>query len=396
MNIHSIEVENFKVFKKLKIGNSQHPLPKLVVLVGANGSGKSTFFEIFGFLRDSLVGNVRTALQKRGGFQEVRTRESKGPIKFVIKFRESYNTPLVTYQLEIDLVNNKPQVTREILKYRRGSRGQPWHFLDFRDGVGYAITNELDQVAEEKALEREEQTLESPEILAIKGLGQFSRFKAVSSFRKLIENWHVSDFHIQDARPSQEAGLAEHLSASGENLSLVAQYLFENHPETFDEILKKMAKRVPGVEKVDAESTLDGRIVLRFQDGSFKDPFVARFVSDGTIKMFAYLILLHDPIPHPLLCVEEPENQLYPSLLQSLAEEFREYSERGGQVMVSTHSPDFINSIDLSEVFWLKKNAGVTEVCRAEDDQLISSLVAEGDLLGSLWRQGLFGGVDPN
>lgn len=80
---------------------------------------------------------------------------------------------------------------------------------------------------------------------------------------------------------------------------------------------------------MDAQDTPDGRIVLRFQDGSFKDPFIARYVSDGTIKMFAYLVLLHDPNAHPLLCVEEPENQLYPDLLGSLAEEFSGYARRG-------------------------------------------------------------------
>jgi predicted ATPase len=70
------------------------------------------------------------------------------------------------------------------------------------------------------------------------------------------------------------------------------------------------------------------KYLLRFKDGAFEDPFLARHVSDGTIKMFAYLILLYDPKPHPLLCVEEPENRLYPKLLWELAEEFRAYSLR--------------------------------------------------------------------
>ena len=76
--------------------------------------------------------------------------------------------------------------------------------------------------------------------------------------------------------------------------------------------------------------------------------------ANGTGKStLFYLILLYDPNPHPLLCVEEPENQLYPRLLPELAEEFRAYSERGGQVFVSTHSPDFLNATQLQEVFWL-------------------------------------------
>ena len=253
----------------------------------------------------------------------------------------------------------------------------------------------MDQVKSEKEMEREDQVLESAEILAIKGLGQFQRFKAASLFRRLIENWHVSDFHIEQARPSQEAGVAEHLSPTGENLPLVAQFLYERHPEEFDVVLRKMEQRVPGMKKVAAESTVDGRIVLRFQDGAFKDPFIAKYVSDGTIKMFAYLVLLHDPSPHPLLCVEEPENQLYPRLLEELAEEFRDYAARGGQVMVSTHSPDFLNAVKLEEVFWLTKVGGYAQVRRAVDNETLKNLVEEGDLLGTLWKQGLFEGADP-
>lgn len=396
MRIESIEIKNYRVFQDVKIGDAnENPLSNLSVFVGANGTGKSTLFDVFGFLRDALIGNVHSALQKRGGFKEVRSRNTDGPITFEIKFRESSKKPLVTYNLEINERDGRPIVAREILKYRRGSGGKPWHFLDFSEGQGFAITNEMEEVESEQEMLREDQVLESPEILAIKGLGQFQRFRAASDFRRLIENWHVSDFHIEAARPSQEAGVAQHLSASGENLPLVAQYLYERHRNVFDKILGKMIQRVPGVKKVEAESTVDGRIVLRFQDGAFKDPFVARYVSDGTIKMFAYLVLLYDPSPHPLLCVEEPENQLYPRLLEELAEEFRDYANRGGQVMVSTHSPDFLNAVKIEEVFWLTKKDGYTQVYRASEVDLLQKLVREGDSLGSLWKQGFFEGADP-
>jgi predicted ATPase len=215
----------------------------------------------------------------------------------------------------------------------------------------------------------------------------------VSEFRSLIENWHISDFHISDARPSAEAGYAEHLSTRGDNVAQVAQFLYENHREDFDRMLKVMARRVPGVSRVEAKPTEDGRLVLRFQDGSFKDPFIARYVSDGTIKMFAYLVLLYDPNPHPLLAIEEPENQLYPELLYELVEEFRDYSRRGGQVFVSTHSPEFLNGAKLEEIYWLVKQDGFTTARRASDSDLLRRLVDEGDLPGTLWKQGLFEGA---
>ncbi len=155
-----------------------------------------------------------------------------------------------------------------------------------------------------------------------------------------------------------------------------------------------MNRRVPGVSVVQPQQTLDGRLILRFQDGSFKDPFIARYVSDGTIKMFAYLVLLNDPKPYPLLAVEEPENQLYPELLPELAEEFRDYARRGGQVFISTHSPDFLNALTLEEIYCLRKEKGFTTITRASDSENLRALFEAGDLPGYLWKQGLFEGLN--
>ncbi len=372
-------------------------LPALVIFIGANGTGKSTLFDVFAFLSESLQGNVRSALANRGGFQEVRSRDSKGNIEIELQFKLeiSGRERLVSYLLEIGEEKGKPIILREILRYKRGRYGSPYHFLDFSRGAGTAITNEEDFDKEDEELTREDQRLGSPDILAVKGLGQFDRFKAASAFRHFIEQWHVSDFHISEARPTQEAGYAEHLSPKGENLALVAQYMFENHRSTFDEVLEKMKHRVPGVRQVEAKTTEDGRIVLKFQDGSFKDPFVARYVSDGTIKMFAYLLMLHDPEPHPLLCVEEPENQLYPTLLPELLEEFRLYSQQGGQVFITSHSPDLINAAELEEVYWLQKQRGYTSVHRAIDDPRIKAQFLEGNRLGYLWSSKTFQGITP-
>jgi len=393
MKIESIRLKNYKLFKDVTLSD----LPELAIFVGANGSGKSTLFDVFGFLSDALKNNVKQALNKRGGFREVISRGQNGLIEIELQFRIKIvdKERLVTYYLAIGEENSQPYIEREILRYKRGSYGSPYHFLDFSRGKGTAITNEEDFSKPDQELDREEQKLGAPDILAIKGLGQFERFKAASAFRDFIENWHVSDFHISEARPSQDAGYAEHLSPTGENLPLAAQYMFEKHGEIFQQVLEKMQKRVPGVVDVKAETTVDGRIVLRFKDGSFRDPFIARYVSDGTIKMFAYLILLHDPNPHPLLCIEEPENQLYPTLLVELLDEFRIYAKRGGQVFITSHSPDLLNGASPEEVFWLVKLEGYSQIKRASESQEIMSLYREGDLLGYLWKENYFLGSNP-
>ena len=385
--IESIEIKNYRLFSHATLDN----LPGMVVIVGANGSGKSTLFDAFTFLKDALTQNVAAAVARRGGFRELVSRDATGPIELTIKFRESGGR-LVTYELVIGNENGRVVVEREVLRYRRGQRGQPWRFVDFSRGIGTAITNEFAYGQEGASEERAEYKLDDPSILAIKGLGQFQEFRVVSEFRSLVENWYISDFHIADARPSVEAGYAEHLSTRGDNVALVAQYLYENHPDRFGDVLRAMRWQVPGVSNVEAKPTEDGRLVLRFQDGSFKDPFIARYVSDGTIKMFAYLVLLYDPKPHPLLAIEEPENQLYPELLIPLAEEFREYAKRGGQVFISTHSPDFLNGAKLDEIFWLVKRDGFSTVRRASDSENLRSLVT-GQMPGLLWQRNFFEGA---
>lgn len=395
MKIESITVENFKVFKKATIKD----LSQMAVFLGPNGSGKSTFFDVFGFLSDCLQTNVNIAINRRGGFHELISRDTAltEKIKFEIKFRNPLineeRPPLVTYLLEIGFESGKAFIHKEILKYRRGQHGKPWHFLDFSNGEGAAIVNEDEYDSKESKEIRENQKVASPDIMAIKGLGQFEKYKVISAFRTLLERWYVSNFKIEYGRNLSETGISEHLSITGHNLAQVTKYLYDYHRDVFNLILEKLPRRIPGITKVEAKETEDGMILLRFQDESFKNPFLSKFVSDGTIKMFAYLILLHDPSPHPLLCIEEPENFLHPDLLLQLCEEIREYSERGGQVLVSSHSPDFVNGVKIDELYFLVKKQGFTEIKAAKDDATVKQLATENQL-GWLWRNHYINGAN--
>lgn len=403
MRITSVRVRNFKSLRDAHMKD----IPNFAVLIGANGTGKTTFIDVFGFLRDCLVHNVQTAVRKRAGFQQLVSRGSETErieieLKVQLDFEKEGKSRTVTYRLEIAEENRRVVVAREILSFRRlGNKGQPYHFIDFDKGVGSAVeetSESFDSVVDYTKLNREQFNLDGPDILALKALGQFKRFEAASQLRELIEGWSVSDFRIESARPEPDAAPAEHLSETGDNLTLYAQYLSENHGLVFADLLRKMAERVPGVVEVKPEDTGDGRMALRFRDAAFDKGFLARYVSDGTIKMFAYLALLADPDPHPLLCIEEPENQLYPNLLDVLAEEFSAYTQsrrNKAQVFVTTHSPDFLNSVPLESIYWLQKSAGFTSIARAADNQQLAALVREGEKPGWLWRNGWFSGADP-
>ena len=385
MSIKYISIENYRVFREVEF----KIMSPLSVVIGANGTGKSTLFDVFSFLKDALTGDANSAAARRGGYRELVSRGEQGPVRIIVSYQGS-DGRFLAYVLVLEEEAGRVVVQGEGLRQQTGRETE--QFVDFFRGRGTAIRRSDDANSEGELVAYE---LDSPSTLAIKVLGQLSDFPLVSELRSLIENWHISNFHIADARTSPEAGYAEHLSTLGENVAQVAQYLHESHPQQFRRVLEAMRARVPGVDAVEAKVTEDGRLVLRFQDGSFKDPFIARHVSDGTIKMFAYLLLLHDPKPHPLVAVEEPENQLYPTLLGELVEEFRDYARRGGQALVATHSPELLNAANLDEIFWLEKVDGFAKVHRASDSELLRNLIKEGDLPGALWRQRLFEGVDP-
>lgn len=385
--IEQIHVRNYRALRDVRLDG----LSPLTVLLGPNGSGKSTLFDVFGFLAESLQSGLRSAWDRRGRLRELRSRESEGPISIELKYREGSSTPLITYRLAIDEVAGRPIVSRETLSWKRGSYGAPFSFLDFANGAGQVISGDMPEIEDA----RRDASLASSDLLAISTLGQLAENPRVVALRQFIQGWYLSYLSSTDARGIPEAGPIERLSPTGDNLANVIQYLGESHPDRLHEVLVTLSERVPRLEKVTAEPMADGRLLLRVKDAPFTDPFLARFASDGTLKMLAYLVLLYDPDPLALLGIEEPENYLHPRLLYGLAEECRKVSA-GSQVFVSTHSPFFVDAIRPRELWALERAGdGYTRAVRASDMPGVKEFVEAGASLGSLWMEGQLSAGDP-
>jgi len=217
----------------------------------------------------------------------------------------------------------------------------------------------------------------------------------VSALRQFITGWYLSYLTADSTRGFSEAGPQERLSATGDNLPNVIQYLKEQHEDRLNQILDTLSRRVPRLEKVDSEFMPDGRLLLQIKDAPFDQPILAKFASDGTLKMLAYLTLLYDPQPPQLIGIEEPENQLHPRLLPELVEECRRATART-QLMVTTHSPFFVNGLRPEELWVLYRDErGYTQARRAADMRGIKEFMAEGAQLGYLWMEGYFEVGDP-
>jgi predicted ATPase len=381
-----LRIENFRALRNVELKN----LTPLTVLLGPNGSGKSTVFDVFAFLSECFESGLRRAWDRRGRAKELKTRGSEGPLVIEIKYSEP-GFPLITYHLAVDERNGAPVVVEEWLRWKRGSHGQPFRFLDYREGIGRAVSGDLPDVEDRRV----ETPLKSPDLIAVNALGQFAEHPRVAALRDFITGWYVSYFSVDDTRGQPEAGPQERLSRTGDNVANVIQYLAERHPERLERIFEVLRSRVPRVERVLAEAMPDGRLLLMIKDAPFANPVLARFASDGTLKMLAYLVLLYDPAPPPFIGIEEPENFLHPRLLYGLAEECRAASARG-QLLVTTHSPFFINALRPQEVRVLYRDeAGYTQTSLVSEIRGVREFMAHGAQLGHLWLEGHFGVGDP-
>ncbi|MFZ4800874.1 MAG: AAA family ATPase [Chlorobium sp.] len=403
--IEGFRVQNYRALRDVTLGklsNQQtgEPLTPFTVVIGKNGVGKSTLFDAFGFVADCLSADVETAcdMKQRGGFDRLRSKGQDEAIRFELYYREAPKERPITYELAISLdESGRPFVESEVLKQRRKGQthGRPYPFLRLSHGKGTVW-------AGEEALEvegEEDRALTSVELtdtrqLGVATLGTLKEHPRIKRFRDFLKGWYLSWFYPDAARSLPSAGPQRHLNIHGDNIGNVVQFMEREHKTQFRSILQRIAAKIPGIDGIDTLETEDKRVLLRFNDGAFGDPFFAQQMSDGTLKVFAYLLLLEDPDPPPFICIEAPENGLYHKLLEALAQEFRLHAtgkKNSPQIFVTTHQPYFVDALAPEEVWLLEKGAdGYSVIRRVSELEVVKNLVDEGLPLGGLWYSDYF------
>ncbi|MEW6350433.1 MAG: AAA family ATPase [Thermodesulfobacteriota bacterium] len=390
-----IRIRNCKSLQDVTLGQVGYgqgePLPRLSCFIGPNGCGKSSLLDAFGFLADCLGEGVEAACDKpqRGGFGRLRTQGISDPLRFHLYYRETSKARPVTYDFAVGELDGVPVVLNEqLLQRRKGEkRGRPFPFLRLKLGEGFVWAGE--RTEDEEGATKQEIKLEDVDRLGITTLGQLSDHPRIAGLRAYIESWYLSYFVPDAARRLLRSGAQKHLDRTGENLGNVVQYLERNHKARFAGIIERIRKRIPGIEKIETETSPDKRLLLKFNERGYEDPFFQHSMSDGTLKMFAYLLLLEDPEPPAFIGIEEPENGLYHRLVEQLAREFSSHAEESKgkmQVLITTHSPQFVDALRPEQVWLMQKDeTGFTRVQRTADMQTIKELHGEGIPLGSLW-----------
>ena len=431
--IEGIRIRNYRVLKDVTLGKlgytPYNPLTPITAVIGKNGVGKSSLFDAFGFLTDCLKMGVEEACdaQGRGGFDRIRSQGSNDPIGFEIYFKKESTAQPTTYHLTIDLDDSdRPYVSNEFIHQRDETQGDDSSFIILATFKGRGIAwkgetkgqqiNEMDKILSDidilskqlddliaqiddpltikKNTELTIFELEDKRKLSITTLGALKQHPRIASFRQFLEGWYLSYFTPDAARGLPLAGPQKHLNVHGDNLGNVVQFMEREHPDRFRDVLDRIADKVPGIDRIDTRKSPDGRLLLRFNDKGFTDPFYAQQMSDGTLKIFAYLLMLHDPSPPPFICIEEPENGLYHKLLEVLAAEFRNRAtgeKDTPQIFVTTHQPYLVDALKPDEVWILEKGEdGFATISRASDDETVKAMAEEGLPLGGLWYSDYF------
>ncbi|HKH49769.1 MAG TPA: AAA family ATPase [Thermoanaerobaculia bacterium] len=395
-----LRVQNYKSLVDVSLGQVGYgqgmPLPSLSCFIGPNGSGKSTLLDAFGFMADCLREGVEGACDKpqRGGFFKLRSQGRSEPIRFHLYYRESPQSRPITYSFAVDELAGVPVVVEESLRQRRKGQkhGQPYPFLRLEQGEGRVWGGEATE--DEEGATSLEVRLDDLGRLGITTLGNLKEHPRIVGLRSYIESWYLSYFLPDAARSLPQAGAQKHLNRTGENLGNVVQYLERTHPDRFQRVLDGIARKIPGIRTISHEKSSDGRLLLRFNEQGYEDPFYQQSMSDGTLKMFMYLLLLEDPEPFPLIGIEEPENGLYHKLLEELARELVRQAEPDQdrtQLFITTHSPYFVDALRPEQVWLMEKDKeGRTQIRRTADIAIVKAMIDEGIPLGSLWYSNHF------
>ena len=398
--IQGFRIKNYRLLKDVVLGSiltpatshdegaplpvQNEPLTPITVIIGRNGYGKSTLCDALDFIVRCLKSDAEQACISRGGFDKIVSENSDRILEFQIR----YENLLYTLCIASDEYNI-PFVFAETLSHvSHGIRGT--------SSVNFFVKGGEGKVLHPKQGKIEDIRLADKRRLVLSTLGNLTDYPDIVSFREFLDSWYLCYFSPDAARVPPLVGPQKHLSRNGSNLANVVQYWEREHKGRLDDMLSRVLGKVLGIQKIETRSTEDGRLLLRFFEQAPSEhvtleqqrPFYASQMSDGTLKLVAYLMLLGDPQPPPLICFEEPENGLYHRLMGAFVDEIHRHAEEtgGAQFFITTHQPYLVDALNPKEVWILDKGADAfATVRRASDDPVVRSMVAEGMPLGALW-----------
>ncbi|HUI73607.1 MAG TPA: AAA family ATPase [Candidatus Acidoferrum sp.] len=376
--ITCLKVQNFKSLRDF-----QCDLGPINVLVGPNMAGKSNVIDVFRFLFDLLhpAGGQQGlwyALNSRGAESDL---PWKGPSVSLVNIsvqglREDEPGSLWSYELGVSFPpNGIIQVQRESLKLRR--KGEQRELISERPAAGTWLVN-----------------YDGREIAGVPGRDRSVLQGRVTNWdgdflARLIGSWRFHQFVPALMKSANPTGLGRSLDRSGTNISAWLMWIQTHYSDQFEKITRAACDLLPGFRKLFTSPTQQGTVFISAQESGLAAPINLWQMSDGEIALLALLSLIYSPPEWAgsLYCLEEPENYLYPKLLNAVVRLLRQVREEAvqaglplSQLIIATQSPQLVDLFTLDEVIWLEKREGATVAVRPRDKQHLKELVSDKEL----------------
>ncbi len=360
------------------------PVRPFMVLIGANGVGKTSFLDAFSLLSASASGNLNNKLSQFGGVANLLTRGRSEDLSFLVDMDVPGYQPL-EYEVHLETKGSGYTITRERLSQKRdGFEGSFNHIDSSGDDIRYYET-------EEKCLVRpdwEHNPLET-------SLAQVPKmFRQPEELRRILAT--ATQYHVLDVGPRAPVKMPQPMKPAtlpgpdGEDLVPYLYYLRESDRDRFEVILDSLRAAFPDLEEINFPPVAAGMLAMTWKDKKFRKPIYMNELSEGMLRFLWLVSLLQSPNLSTITMIDEPEVSLHPELLSLLADLMREAAKRT-QLIVATHSDRFIRFLDPKEVVVMDIDDNGCATATWADSLDIDRWLAEYSL-DEVWRMGRMGG----
>ncbi len=350
----------------------QANLDALEVIVGVNGSGKSSLFEFLKFLRDSLDRDIPTEIVPGSIGQQI--FHVPGPEKFwwsvEVDFAQKYP---IRYQGELLGPVGRSHISFERVVTAPNDGKPSYLFMNVKEREG------LIQDPTSKKLVRQEITLTRPNQLALSTANNAAAV-TLYNLREYIEGWRFySSFNIanQKIRRSVPVEQEPMLREDAGNLSAILFYLQSEHQEIFEKLQQYLRAVISGFKSLRVKARGGpGEVMAFWKEDGIDNELSLADLSDGTLRLICWIVLCVQPNPPPLICIDEPDQGVHPRTLPLLAGLFKKACERT-QILLATHASYFLMQFELSDLAVMKKENGEVGFFKPKDSQALNAMLED-------------------
>lgn len=368
MRLTSINIQGYRPF-----GNFQAPLQPLEIIVGANGAGKSSFFEFLKFLRDSLYYDIPPEIISGSIGQQI--FHIPGPAKFEWDIEIDTGRPIgIRYLGELMGPVGRTQVSYERVESSKPFNDKyknPYIYMDIRGNKGVV------QNPDTKKFTQQEIALKRSNQLALSTMTNPS-LEALYDLREYIREWRFySSFNIANQKIRQSVPIEQEpiLHEDAGNLSSVLFSLMTEHRPAFDELQQHLCSVIPGFKGLTVKARGGpGEVIAFWQESGIDQELSLADLSDGILRLICWICLCVHPNPPSLICIDEPDQGVHPRTLPVLAALFEKASERT-QILLATHSSYFLTQFDISQIAVLRKENGEAKFIKPGESQVLIDML---------------------